>query len=301
MNLLILSRKRRLYSTRRLREECVALGHKPVIRDPLKCVLAITDGTPSMLYNGRALPEVHAAIPRVGSTGISYILAVLQHLKIMEVPLVNEPDAISNSKNKMACLQVLLQAGIQIPDTVLSRYPRHMSKLAKLVGGTPLIMKLLKGTHGTGIIYSDSLPSAESVLETIWSLGEDILLQESIEESKGRDLRVLVVGGRVVAAMRRFARPGDFRSNIHRGGVGEKVDPLDPEFERVALASAKAVGLRVAGVDILESDQGPLVIEVNASPGFQGLEEATGLNVARSIVEYAIGLAEKGHPASKTG
>ena len=175
----------------------------------------------------------------------------------------------------------------------MSRYPHKMEKLTKLVGGTPLIMKLLRGTQGTGVIFADSQSSVESMLETIWSLGEDIMLQRFIRESKGKDLRVLVIDGKVVSAMRRIGREGEFRSNIHRGGVGEKVK-LSRDQERAAILATEATGLKLSGVDILESRDGPLVIEVNSSPGFQGLEAATGQNIAKLIVKYAVKIGRGG-------
>ena len=301
MNILILSRKWQLHSTRRMKEECEKLGHKPLIKDPLKCVLEIADEKPSLLYNGRACPPIDAVIPRVGTYGTGYAIAVVRHLEMMGVPSVNGHAAIARAKDKLGCLQLLLQSGIGVPRTIISRYPRHLQKLTKRVGGTPVVLKLLRGTHGTGVIYSESQQAVESVLETIWSLGEDIMLQELIQESKGQDLRVLIVDGKVAAVMRRMGAPGEFRSNIHRGGMGIPVKDLPAEYARVAVKAAKAVGLRIAGVDILESDRGPLVIEVNASPGFQGLEEATGMNVARMIVDYAIRIGQEGQSTSRTG
>jgi ribosomal protein S6--L-glutamate ligase len=288
VNVLIISRILRLYSTRRLKEEVAALGHRPIIADPFKCVMTIRDGRPALLCRGRAVPPLKAAIPRVGTTGVPYVLGVVRQLEAMGVPCANSADAIARSKNKLVCLQEFIRGGVRVPDTVVARYPRNLRKLAKEVGGTPVVLKLLHGTQGSGVVYSESLDSAESVLDTVWSLGKDILMQEFVEESRGRDLRVLVIGGKVAAAMRRFGKKGCFRSNIHRGGGGEPVKRVPPACARAALRAAKIVGLGVAGVDILESNRGPLVIEVNSSPGFQGLEKATGKNVARMIVRYAV-------------
>lgn len=287
MNILILSRKRSLYSTRRLREEGEKLGHKVDVLDPLKCVLLIRDGEPAVLVGGRTLARPHVVLPRIGTTGTAYSIGVLRHFDLMKVPLVNDPGPIARAKNKLGTLQLLASRGIGIPDTLMSRYPRNLDGLMKLVGGPPLIMKLLRGTQGTGVIFAESKASVESMLETIWSLGEDILLQRFVAECKGRDLRILVIDGRVRSAMRRIGREGEFRSNIHRGGVGEKV-VLPRGTARLAVRAAQAVGLRLAGVDILESAAGPLVIEVNASPGFQGLEAATKENVARLFIEAAV-------------
>ncbi len=286
MNLLILSRKRTLYSTRRLREEALRMGHRVDVVDPFKCVLLIQEGVPSVLLRGRPLPRPDAVLPRIGTTGTAYTVAVARHFGLMKVPLVNEPGPIARAKDKLGCLQLLSSRGIRVPDTLVSRYPRDLDRLIRLVGGPPLVLKLLRGTQGTGVVFAESRESVGSMLETIWSLGEDILVQRFIAESKGRDVRALVIHGKVRAAMRRIGRDGEFRSNIHRGGVGEGID-LPPEYERAAVRAAKAVGLGLAGVDMLESAEGPMVIEVNASPGFEGLEEATGLNVARMFIEAA--------------
>jgi ribosomal protein S6--L-glutamate ligase len=233
-----------------------------------------------------------ALIPRIGTFATAYSIAVVRQFDLLKVPVVNEPGPIARARNKLGCLQLLASKGIRVPDTLISRYPRNLDKLIELVGGTPVILKLLRGTQGTGVIFAESHASVESMLETIWSLGEDIMLQRFIEESKGRDLRVLVIDGKVRSCMRRIGAEGEFRSNIHRGGMGERVE-LPREYERAAIAAAETVGLRLAGVDILESADGPLVIEVNASPGFQGLEAATGDNVAKMIVEHAAKLARE--------
>lgn len=287
VRILILSRKRSLYSTRRLREEGEKLGHRVDVVDPLRCVLLLRPEGPAILAGGRPLPAPVAAIPRVGSMGTDYSVAVVRHLELMGVRVLNGSDAISRAKHKLACLQILASRGLQVPDTLIARYPRDLDRLMKLLGGPPVILKLLRGTQGTGVIFAENRSSVESVLETIWSLGEDILLQRFIAESKGRDIRALVVDGRVHAAMRRVGPPGEFRSNIHRGGVGEAVK-LEAGYARAAAAAAKALGLRAAGVDMLETSSGPVILEVNASPGFEGLEQATGMNAARAIVRAAI-------------
>ena len=292
MKLVVLSRKRTLYSTRRLREEGERMGHSVDVIDPLKCVLLIRAKEPSLLVGGKPLALPDAVIPRIGTTGTAYSIAVVRQFDLMKVPVVNSHGPIARAKNKLGCLQLLASKGIPVPDTLMSRYPRDLDRLMKLVHGPPLIMKLLRGTQGTGVIFAESRSSIESMLETIWSLGEDILLQRFIAESKGRDVRVLVVDGRVKGAMRRVGPEGEFRSNIHRGGTGEPVK-LPAAYERVATAAARAVGLQVAGVDILESAGGPLVVEVNASPGFEGLEAATKKNAARWFIEAAVRAARR--------
>jgi ribosomal protein S6--L-glutamate ligase len=292
MRILLLSRKRTLYSTRRLREEGQRLGHEVEVLDPLKCVLLLKQDGPSLLASGRPVRGPGVVLPRIGTSGTEYSIAVVRHFELMGIPVVNGSDAVARAKNKLGCLQLLAAKGLPVPETLMSRYPRDLDRLMKLVGGPPVIMKLLRGTQGTGVIFAESRASVESMLETIWSLGEDILLQRFIAESKGKDVRALVIDGEACAAMRRVGREGEFRSNIHRGGVGEAVD-LSPGVERLAVRAAKAVGLRIAGVDILESSRGPLVIEVNASPGFEGLEEATKSNIARLFIRSAVRAARE--------
>jgi ribosomal protein S6--L-glutamate ligase len=292
VNIAILSRKKTLYSTRRLREEGDKAGHRTDVIDPLKCVLLLNSGEPAMLLGGRPLARPDVVLPRVGTTGTAYSLAVVRQFDLMKVPLVNNHGPIARAKNKLGCLQLLASRGVRVPDTLISRYPRNLDKLMRLIGGPPLIMKLLRGTQGTGVIFAESKASVESMLETIWSLGEDILLQRFIAESKGKDVRALVIDGKVRAAMRRIGAEGEFRSNIHRGGVGQKLR-MPKEYEKAAIAAAEAVGLRLAGVDLLESAEGPMVIEVNSSPGFQGLEAATGENIARMFVDAAVRAARE--------
>jgi len=240
-----------------------------------------------MLVGGRALQPPRAVLPRIGTAGTIYSIAVVRHFELMDIPVVNRASAIEQAKNKLACLQILAQKGVPVPDTLMSRYPRDLDKLMKLVSGPPLILKLLRGTQGTGVIFAETKASVESMLETIWSLGEDIMIQRFIAESKGKDIRVLVIDGEVRAAMRRIGAEGEFRSNIHRGGTGEPVK-LTKVYERIAVRAAAAAGLQLAGVDILEASSGPMVIEVNASPGFEGLEEATKRNIAKMFVEAAV-------------
>lgn len=284
MRIIVLSRKRSLFSTRRLKVEGEKRRHKMEIVDPLRCVLLLKGERPAMLVGGRPLAPPGVVLPRVGSAATSYAVAVVRHFDLMGVPVVNNHGPIARAKDKLGCLQHLFRAGIRVPETLISRHPRDLDKLMRLVDGPPLVMKLLKGTQGTGVIFAESRASIESMLETAWSLGEDIMLQRFIHEARGRDVRALVIDGEVRTAMRRVGPEGEFRSNIHRGGVGEPIR-LPKEYERIAVASAKALKLQIAGVDILESREGPMVIEVNASPGFEGLEAATGKNVARMFIE----------------
>ncbi len=292
MKVLILSRKKRLYSTRRLREEAEKLGNEVVILDPLKCVLSLKEDGPRMFYGPKEIRDIDLAIPRVGTFGTAYAISVVRHLRMMRVPCMNEDGAITRARNKLECLQLLAKEGIRIPDTMISRYPRMVRNRIRQLGGTPVIMKLLRGTWGTGVVYAESEAAVESMLETMWGIGEDIMIQKFVEESKGKDIRALVINGKVCASMRRVAKPGEFRSNIHRGGKGEPLD-LPKEYEEAALAAVRVTGLQVAGVDMLESFEGPQVIEVNASPGFQGMEAATDENVARMIMEAGMEHAAK--------
>jgi ribosomal protein S6--L-glutamate ligase len=221
-----------------------------------------------------------------------YCSGLPERLELMRVPVLNGSEAISRAKHKLACLQELASRNLPVPDTLIARYPRDLDRLMKLLGGPPVILKLLRGTQGTGVIFAESRQSVESVLETVWSLGEDILLQRFIAESKGRDLRALVLDGKVAAAMRRVGPPGEFRSNIHRGGAGTVIQ-LPEAYEQAAVRAAQLIGLEIAGVDMLESKDGPKIMEINSSPGFEGLERATGLDVAGAIVDHALSFAER--------
>ena len=291
MKILILSRKRSLYSTKRLREEGRNLGHEVDVVDPLRIVLRLSEGTPSMLVGARTLQPPRAVLPRIGTAGTIYSIAVVRHFELMGVPVVNRASAIEQAKNKLACLQVLARKGIPVPDTLMSRYPRDLDKLMKLVSGPPLILKLLRGTQGTGVIFAESKASVESMLETIWSLGEDIMIQRFIAESKGKDIRVLVIDGEVRAAMRRIAADGEFRSNIHRGGEGTPIE-LPPSYIEVAVKAAHLLGLEVSGVDMLEGHAGPRLMELNSSPGFEGLERATKQDIAGAMIDHALAFSE---------
>jgi ribosomal protein S6--L-glutamate ligase len=288
----ILSRRRALYSTRRLREELLKLECEVRVIDPLKCIVRLSGRLQTVLANRRDLANVETVIPRVGVYAVPFILAVVRQFSNMGVPVLNSEEAIACARDKLRCLQTLVRAGIPVPDTLATRYPATFENMMALVGGPPVVLKLSSGSQGTGVILSESVESARSSLEAIWSLGADLMMQKFIAEARGRDLRVLVIDGEARAAMRRVAGRNEFRSNIHRGGVGEPVS-LSPAYRDAAVRAAAAVGLTVAGVDILETRSGPLVIEVNASPGFQGLELATGLNIAGMIAEQAVAMARR--------
>jgi ribosomal protein S6--L-glutamate ligase len=282
----VFSRRKSLYSTRRLVEAARAAGMRPKVIDALKCHLVLARANPKVLFEGKELPELAVALPRIGAKVTSHGLAVVRQLEAMGVPLVNSASAIAQSRDKLRCLQMLAAHGVNIPRTVLARGAADVDMLLEQVGGLPAILKLIQGTQGVGVMIAHSRAEVESFLSTLWDLGQEILLQEFIAESKGRDVRALVVGERVVGAMRREAIAGEFRSNIHRGASGVPIE-LDADYSAAAVRAARVIGLDVAGVDLLESAEGPKVVELNSSPGFEGLEKATGLDIAGAVVAYA--------------
>lgn len=285
MNILILSQKSNLYSTKRLTEAGQKLKHRVRICDPLNLMLLLRDKIASVFNSelSQRISKTDVVIPRIGSSITDYGLAVVNQFHIMQIPTINPASAIARSRDKFRCLQLLSQHNIDIPKTVMIKNVSQMDEAVKMVGGLPVILKLLRGTQGTGVMLAEK---RETVLNTLWGLKQTVVIQEFIEESKGKDIRAFVVGGRVVAAMKREALVDEFRSNIHRGGSGLPID-LQKEYRDVALKAVKVIGLEVAGVDLLESRKGPVVIEVNSSPGFEGLEKVTGKDIARTIIEYA--------------
>src|SRR4051812_5143979 len=290
-SLAILSRKKTLYSTRRLVEAAKARGFRPKVIDVLRCNLALGSGEARLYHRAKEVRGLAVAIPRIGASVTAIGLSVVRHLEAMGVPLVNGASPIARSRDKLAALQQLAAAVVRIPRTVLARGGGDVRELVAQVGGLPAILKLIQGTQGVGVMIAHSLAEVESILSTLWDLGQEILLQEFVAEARGRDLRALVVGDRVVGAMRREARKGEFRSNLHRGGFGVAAQ-LERPYEEAAVRAAQVLGLSVAGVDLLESDAGPKVMELNSSPGFEGLERATGLDIAGEIIAEAGRLAE---------
>ncbi len=288
--LCILSRKKTLYSTRRLVQAAKEQGHRPVVLDTLKCNIVVQTEGPEILYGTERLKPPSVVIPRIGASITAYGLAVVNHFDMMGVPVVNNSVPIARSRDKLRCLQLLARFGVPVPKTLMAHQRTAVEKLLDEVGGLPVIVKLLQGTQGIGVMIASTLEEAQTLLNTFWDLGHDVLLQQFIQESVGRDVRAFVVGERVVAAMRRTAKEGEFRSNIHRGGEGTPAELTD-ELARVAVSAARIVGLEVAGVDLLESRAGPLVLEVNSSPGFEGIEGATRLDVAGTIVRHAVQFA----------
>ena len=292
MRLVILSRKAALYTTRRLVEAATGRGHEALVVDPLDCWLVCGRRAPSVHLgqHRRRLSGIDVVLPRIGSSITDYGLAVVNQFDMMGVPVLNAAYAIGRSRDKLRSLQFLSRHDIDIPRTVMARHPEQMPHALRIVGGPPVVLKLIQGTQGVGVMLAETPEAVDSIVHTLWSLGQNILVQEFVRESRGRDIRALVVGDRVAAAMRRTARMGDFRSNIHRGGTGRAVR-LPADYERTAIEAARIMGLHVAGVDMLESRTGPKVIEINSSPGFEGLERATGVDVAGAIVEYAAAYA----------
>jgi ribosomal protein S6--L-glutamate ligase len=287
----ILSRKRSLYSTRRLVEASHAKGHRAIVLDTLRCNMVLAPGKPRMTYRGVEVRNLDVVIPRIGASITGYGLAVVNHLDMMGIPVVNNSVPIARSRDKLRCLQLLSKFGIDIPRTVMAHDRTSVSKLVAEVGGLPAIIKLLRGTQGVGVMIASTMAEVQTIVDTFWDLGQEIFIQEFIRESKGRDVRALVVGGRVVGAMQRRAKKGEFRSNLHRGGEGKPID-LPPEYAETAVRAAQIIGLEIAGVDMLESASGPKIMEINSSPGFEGLETTTRKDIAGSMIEHAVAFAE---------
>jgi ribosomal protein S6--L-glutamate ligase len=285
----ILSRNAKLHSTRRLVEAIRVAGYRPLVLDTLRCNMVLDGSRPRIVYRGEELvaDAIHVAIPRIGASITGYGLSVVNQLDMMGVPVLNNAIPIYRSRDKLRALQFLARFGIDIPRTVMCRYREEVAGSVEMVGGLPCIIKLLRGTQGVGVMIANTMAEVEGMLDTLWTLGQEILLQELVEESRGKDVRALVIGDRVVAAMRRRARAGEFRSNIHRGGEAEAVE-LPRDFAEAAVKATRVIGLEVAGVDMLEARTGPKILEVNSSPGFEGLEAATGKDIAGPYVQHAI-------------
>lgn len=289
--ILILSANERLYSTRRLVEAARKTDHEPRVVHTLACNLVLTRGVPQVFCEGRPVEDVRVVIPRIGASITAYGLAVVNQFDMMGIPVLNNSVPIARSRDKLRALQLLAKFGIDIPRTVLARDREFVDEALRQVGGLPAIVKLIQGTQGVGVMLANTREEIQTILDTFWQLGQEILVQEFISESKGRDVRALVVGDRVVAAMRRRAKTGEFRSNLHRGGSGEAV-ALSPKYAEAAVMASRVIGLEVAGVDMLEASEGPKIMEVNSSPGLQGVERATKLDVAGAIMAHAVKFAE---------
>lgn len=293
MNIVILSRNKELYSTRRLVEAAEKRGHTVRVIDTLRCYMTIVSQRPTIHYKGEKLSNIDAVIPRIGASITFFGTAVVRQFEMMNVYCLNESVAISRSRDKLRSLQLLSRRGIGLPVTGFAHSTRFTNDLIQQVGGAPLVVKLLEGTQGIGVVLAENQQAAESIIEAFRGLKAQILVQEYIKEAKGADLRCLVVGDKVVASMKRQGGEGEFRSNIHRGGSASSVR-LTPEERSTAVRSAKIMGLNVAGVDILRSNHGPVVMEVNSSPGLEGIEKSTGKDVADAIVTFIEKKAQPG-------
>ena len=295
MKIALLSRNKKLYSSRRLVEAAEERGHEIHVIDVLRCYMNIASHKPTIHYRGEQLDGFDAVIPRIGASVTFYGTSVLRQFEMGGVYPLNESVAITRSRDKLRSLQLLSRRGIGLPVTGFANKPDDIKDLIKMVGGAPLVIKLLQGTQGIGVVLAETQKAAESVIEGFMGVKADILVQEYIKEAGGADIRCFVVGGKVVAAMKRQAASGEFRSNLHRGGSASLIR-ITPEERSTAVRAAKIMGLNVAGVDLMRSNHGPVVMEVNSSPGLQGIEESTGKDVAGMIVQFI----EKNHKQGRT-
>jgi len=285
MKIAVLSRNKNLYSTRRLVEAAEAAGHEVEVIDALRCYMNITAENPSMHYKGEDLTGFDAVIPRIGASITFYGTAVLRQFEVMGLYPLNHSIAISRARDKLRSMQLLARKGIDMPATGFARNPDDIEDVLSMVGGTPVVIKLLEGTQGIGVVLAETKKAAESVIQAFMGLNVNIMVQEFIKEAGGADIRCLVIGDKVVAAMKRQGPEGEFRSNLHRGGSA-RVIKITPAERAAAIAAAKAMGLDVCGVDMLRSKRGPLIMEVNSSPGLKGIENATGKDIAGMIIAY---------------
>lgn len=302
MKIAILSNGPGNYSTKRLKEEAVKRGHQVKIIKYRDCYASIEKDNPTVSYKGEDLGTFDAIIPRIASNMTRYGTAIVRQLEMQGVYTVSSSLAINRSRDKLRSMQIMAKAGVGIPKTVVSRNSADIDDLLDKLGGTPVIIKLARGTHGNGVVLAETKKAAKSVLQALYLTNEDgtnILLQEFVKESAGTDIRAFVVGGRVVASMKRQSLDDDFRSNLHKGGEGTKIK-LTEEERKMAIKAARAMGLNVAGVDMMRSDRGPLILEVNASPGF-GIEKVTGRDVASAILEYVELNAKRRNKKDKVG
>jgi ribosomal protein S6--L-glutamate ligase len=285
MKIAILSRNSKLYSTKRLVEAAVEKGHEAIVVDPLKCIIEIEKKKPKIYYHGSYLDDVDAVIPRIGASVTFYGTAVVRQFEMMKVFTAVESQALVRSRDKLRSLQVLSRAGVGLPRTVFTNYTKDVHHVIESVGGAPLVLKLLEGTQGLGVVLAETQNAAVSVIEAFNGLKARVIAQQFIKESGGADIRAFIVDGVVVGAMKRQGKEGEFRSNLHRGGSATLIELTDEE-DTTARKAAKAMGLGVAGVDMLQSAKGPLVLEVNSSPGLEGIEGATGKDIAKEIIKY---------------
>lgn len=298
MKIAILSRNAKLYSTRRLIEAAEKRDHEVVVLDVLRCYMSIASHRPSIHFKGKDLVDFDAVIPRIGASVTFYGAAVLRQFEMMSVYPLNESVAITRSRDKLRATQLLARRGIGLPVTGFANKPDDIEDLLRMVGGPPVVIKLLSGTQGIGVVLAETRKAAETVIESFLGLKAEVLVQEYIQEAGGADIRCFVIGEKVVAAMKRQGKEGEFRSNIHRGGSANLVK-ITPEERSTAVRAARIMGLNVCGVDILRSNHGPVVMEVNSSPGLQGIESITGKDVATQIITFIEKNAKAGNTKTR--
>lgn len=299
MRIAVLSRNPKLYSTKRLIEAIIKRGHEGLVIDHLKCDIIMDDKGPLIFYKGEKLSKIDAVIPRIGASVTFYGTAVVRQFEMMNVFSAVESQAITRSRDKLRSLQILSRSGIRMPKTAFTNFSKEENKVIKHIGKAPIVIKLLEGTQGLGVVLAETDKAAKSVVEAFESLKTRVILQEFIKEAGGADIRAFIVNGEVVGAMKRQGKEGEFRSNLHRGGQANIIK-LSREEKSSALNAAKSMGLAIAGVDMLQSARGPLVLEVNSSPGLEGIEKATGVDIAEKIVEYIENsVAKKRRPKDK--
>ncbi len=285
MRIAVLSRNTNLYSTKRIIEVGEQRGHEMLTVDHTKCDLVIEKRNPVIIYKGKKLMNVDAVIPRIGASVTFYGTAVVRQFEMMKVFSTVESQALVRSRDKLRSLQILSRAGLGLPKTVFTNYSKNVQEIIQEAGGAPVVVKLLEGTQGLGVVLAETETAAESVIEAFNGLKVRVIVQEFVKEAKGADIRAFVVDGVVVGAMKRQAKKGEFRSNLHRGGTAEIIE-LSEDEENAALKAARTLGLGICGVDMLQSAHGPLILEVNSSPGLEGIEKATGKNIAKSIIRF---------------
>ncbi len=288
----ILSRNAELYSTKRLVEAIEAKGHEAKVIDHLKCDIIIEQDKPDIFYKGESLSDLDAVIPRIGASVTFYGTAVVRQFEMMKKFTAVHSQALVRSRDKLRSLQILARSGVGLPKTVFTNYSKEVNKLIDSVGGAPLIVKLLEGTQGYGVVLAPTKKAAQSIIEAFHSMKARVIVQEFVSESKGADIRAFVVDGKVVGAMKRQGKDGEFRSNLHQGGSSSLIKLTKKERE-AALTAAQAMGLPIAGVDMLQSERGPLILEVNSSPGLEGIEKTTGKDIAGAIAKYVISQTEE--------
>lgn len=298
MKIAMLARNANLYSHRRLVEAAEERGHELHILNTLRCTVNIASHRPTLTFNGQKLEGYEAVIPRIGASITNYGLAVLRQFEMSGVWPLNESVAIGRSRDKLRSMQILAKYGLGLPLTAYANDPKQAEEIIRAVNGPPVVIKLLEGTQGIGVVLAETMPSAKSVIEAFRGANVNILVQEFIKEAGGTDIRALVIGGKVVAAMKRTGAPDDFRSNLHRGGSAQLIK-ITPEERSTAVRAAKHMGLNVCGVDMLRSNHGPVIMEVNSSPGLEGIEKATGKDIAGQIIDFMVAHAKSGKTKTK--